>query len=605
MTFIQRINEYSLQSLKNIYENLPPTIQIHTNYTNPEFIGDFTIVLFNISKTLKKNPIEIGEKLGENLIKNNPSVFLSYNLIKGFLNLSINPDFWLNYLQELQNGPIFEKTEHPQKIMIEFSSPNTNKPLHLGHLRNNFLGQSLSKILEKLGHSVFKTCIVNNRGIHICKSMIAWQKFGLNKTPVSEQKKGDHFVGDYYVKFNEIFRAENEINIETIANELKIDPENNFKQLQGESNIIPSPIMAEAQSMLLKWEQNDPETRRIWSMMNEWVYAGFSETYQKIGTSFDKIYYESDIYNLGKELIEEGIKNKIFYTAPDGSVWINLTNEGFDEKLVKRKDNTAVYITQDIALANLKQKEFNIDKSIYIVGDEQNYHFQVLKLICEKLKLKGAEQIYHLSYGMVELTTGKMKSREGTVVDADDIITDMINIAKNKTEELSKIDRFTQDELTKLYNIIGIGALKFFLLRVNPANKMIFNPDESIDFKGFTAPFIQYTYTRIHSVLEKNKVNVTAVFIDNQFHPIEIEIIKEIEKLSATIQEAANLLDPSKIANYVFNIAKIFNHLYAELPILKETDINKYNKRIFLTKKVGEVIACCMDCLHIDIPTKM
>ncbi|MCX8480512.1 MAG: arginine--tRNA ligase, partial [Sediminibacterium sp.] len=373
--------------------------------------------------------------------------------------------------------------------MIEYSSPNTNKPLHVGHLRNNFLGQSLCNIYTKIGYEVVKTCIVNDRGIHICKSMIAWQQYGNNETPNSTHKKGDHFVGDYYVKFNEIYKQE------AAAYTAK------FPEKIQEGKIVNEqvPILLEAQEMLQKWENNDPVIRTLWTTMNNWVYSGFDETYKRIGTTFDKIYYESEIYLLGKSLVELGLQKKVFYKAPDNSVWIDLSKEGYDQKIVQRKDGTSVYITQDLALANLKQQDYHANKSMYIVGDEQNYHFQVLKLICEKLEIEGAEQIFHLSYGMVELPSGKMKSREGTVVDADDLIDAMIEIAKQKTNELSKTANFNEQELLKLYNTIGLGALKFFLLRVSPANKMVFNPEESIDFKGFTAPFIQYTHARIQS----------------------------------------------------------------------------------------------------------
>ena len=593
-----------MNSFQNVQHHVSNTLfklfnindsNISVNNTNPEFDGDYTIVLFSLAKQLKKSPVEIGELMGNYLLTNYAETYREYNQIKGFLNLTLHPNTWVGYLENIEKNPIVQKIEKKEKIMIEFSSPNTNKPLHVGHLRNNFLGQSLSNIYSMLGYEVIKTCIVNDRGIHICKSMLAWQEFGKGETPDSTHKKGDHFVGDYYVKFNEIYKKQAD---EYVAKY----PE---KIIENKNVIEQVPILLEAQEMLQKWENNDPAIREIWAKMNNWVYSGFEETYKRIGTTFDKIYYESEIYVLGKSFVELGLQKNVFYKAPDNSVWIDLSKEGYDQKIVQRKDGTSVYITQDLALAQLKQQDFRANKSMYIVGDEQNYHFQVLKLICEKLKMEGAEQIFHLSYGMVELPSGKMKSREGTVVDADDLIDTMIEIAKQKTNELSKTDNFNEQELLQLYNTIGLGALKFFLLRVNPANKMVFNPEESIDFKGFTAPFIQYTFARIQSLIKKSNKELIPINTTLNLHKLEIDLIKELEKCNSIIHIAAQQLDPSQIAIYVFGLAKLFNHFYAQLPINKEIVEQNHNFRIKLSKKVGETIQICLQCLQINVPDRM
>lgn len=593
MNSFQIVQNHVSITLRKLFEL--NDINIPVNHTNTEFEGDYTIVLFSLAKQLKKSPFEIGELMGNYLLNNYGETYREYNQIKGFLNLTLHPNTWVGYFKILADNPIVKAVEKKEKIMIEYSSPNTNKPLHVGHLRNNFLGQSLCNIYTKIGYEVVKTCIVNDRGIHICKSMIAWQQYGNNETPNSTHKKGDHFVGDYYVKFNEIYKQE------AAAYTAK------FPEKIQEGKIVNEqvPILLEAQEMLQKWENNDPVIRTLWTTMNNWVYSGFDETYKRIGTTFDKIYYESEIYLLGKSLVELGLQKKVFYKAPDNSVWIDLSKEGYDQKIVQRKDGTSVYITQDLALANLKQQDYHANKSMYIVGDEQNYHFQVLKLICEKLEIEGAEQIFHLSYGMVELPSGKMKSREGTVVDADDLIDAMIEIAKQKTNELSKTANFNEQELLKLYNTIGLGALKFFLLRVSPANKMVFNPEESIDFKGFTAPFIQYTHARIQSILKKNNKDLIPINLEIKLHKLEIDLIKELEKCNSIIHIAAQQLDPSQIAIYVFGLAKLFNHFYAQIPINKEIVEQSHNFRIKLSKKVGDTIKLCMECLQIDVPDKM
>jgi arginyl-tRNA synthetase len=477
--------------------------------------------------------------------------------------------------------------------MVEYSSPNTNKPLHLGHLRNNFLGWSIAAILEATGNKVVKTCIVNDRGIHICKSMIAWQLFANGATPASTGKKGDHFVGDYYVKFNDAYKAE-------IVNLVAGGMTSELAEKEA-------PIMKATQKMLLDWEAGDSAVLELWRNMNGWVYEGFDVTYKCIGSDFDKTYYESETYLLGKDLVEYGLTKNVFYKKEDGSVWIDLTTDGLDEKLVQRKDATSVYITQDIGLAQTKQKEFNADQSIYVVGDEQNYHFKVLKLICQKLELPSADGIYHLSYGMVELPTGKMKSREGTVVDADDLVAAMIDIAKQKTEELGKVKDFTAAELDTLYHTIGLGALKFFLLRVDPKKKMIFNPEESIDFHGFTGPFIQYTHARIKSILRKANAQDTAIssLPATPLLPLEKEVTIQLEQFNSMLEDAAAAFDPSKVAIFIFNLAKTFNALYAEHSITNAETEEKKILRLQLAALTAQTLKKGMAVLGIPVPERM
>jgi arginyl-tRNA synthetase len=516
-------------------------------------------------------------------------ILINFNIVKGFLNFTISNQYWFDYIKNATSDNLLPKTNTPRKIMVEYSSPNTNKPLHLGHLRNNFLGWSIAEILKLQGNDVVKTCIVNDRGIHICKSMIAWQLFANGATPADTNQKGDHFVGDYYVKYNDAYKAQV---AELVAG--------GMTQELAEKE---APIQKGAQEMLLKWEQGDAATIDLWKRMNTWVYEGFDTTYKKIGSDFVKTYYESNTYLLGKELVEQGLEKKVFNQKEDSSVWIDLTGEGLDEKIVRRKDGTSVYITQDIGLAEVKQKEFNTDASIYVVGDEQNYHFKVLKLICQKLKLPAADGIYHLSYGMVELPTGKMKSREGTVVDADDLVDEMINISKEKTESLGKVSEFTQAQLSELYNTIGLGALKFFLLRVDPKKKMIFNPEESIDFHGFTGPFIQYTHARIKSILRKTgteiKLNISELL------PLEKALAIELSNFPAVINEAADTLDPSKVAIYTFNLAKLFNSFYAELSIANAESEDKKQLRIQLGILTAATLQKGMRALGIEVPEQM
>lgn len=590
----EQIKHITAKAINGLYQLSIKATDIAINATKPEFTGDYTVVLFSLIKQLKKSPEVLGNELGGYLTAENPSLIKEFNVIKGFLNLSIADNFWINFLQENALDKNFGQAESTHlKIMVEYSSPNTNKPLHLGHLRNNFLGYSIVEILKENGNKVVASCVVNDRGVHISKSMIAWQLFGNGATPESTDMKGDHLVGDYYVKFNDAYKAE----IEMLKSEGRT-------QEEAEKE---APIMKAAHQMLLDWEAGKPDVIGLWKKMNGWVYKGFDETYKLIGTRFDKVYYESDTYLLGKDLVEEGLKKNVFYQKEDGSVWIDLTGDGLDEKLVRRKDGTSVYITQDIGLAQQKQKEFGIDKNIYVVGDEQNYHFKVLKLICQKLGLPSADGIYHLSYGMVELPTGRMKSREGTVVDADDIVLEMINIARQKTEELGKVKDFSETELQQLYHTLGLGALKFFLLRVHPKKKMIFNPQESIDFHGFTGPFIQYTYARIQSILRKTGD------LDLQTHPMitdsllaqEKELLILLEQFPETIRESASELDPSKVALYVYNLAKLFNQFYAELSIANAETEDKKILRLHLATFTGNTIKTAMGVLGIDVPDRM
>lgn len=589
MQLIQNLKQATADAIEAIYQVQIKSEQVLVNATKPEIEGDYTIVLFAFVKQLGKSPDELGNALGEAVMAKMPGTITAFNIVKGFLNFTISDQFWLDYIQATDTSKLVTPTADPKKIMVEYSSPNTNKPLHLGHLRNNFLGWSIAEILKLQGNNVVKTCIVNDRGIHICKSMIAWQLFANGATPESTNMKGDHFVGDYYVKYNDEYKAE----IETLI----------AGGMSKEIAEQEAPIQKAAQAMLLKWEQGDADTMALWKRMNEWVYAGFDVTYKKIGSNFFKTYYESNTYLLGKDLVDQGLSKKIFYQKEDSSVWIDLTSEGLDEKIVRRKDGTSVYITQDIGLAELKQKEFNTDASIYVVGDEQNYHFKVLKLICQKLQLPASDGIYHLSYGMVELPTGKMKSREGTVVDADDLVDGMIQIAKEKTESLGKVDDFSAAQLEKLYDTIGLGALKFFLLRVDPKKKMIFNPEESIDFHGFTGPFIQYTHARIKSILRKTGTTVKQV--GTSLLPLEKALAMQLANFSAEVNEAAEALDPSKLAIYAFNLAKLFNSFYAELSIANAESDDKKNLRIQLGILTAATLKQAMQVLGIEVPEQM
>jgi arginyl-tRNA synthetase len=591
MSIVQRLQELVVNSLNNLYNQVFTEKDFQINLTKPEFEGDYTVVLFSLLKKTGKSPDALGEELGNDLIKNNPTLFTGFNIIKGFLNLSIADDFWLQLLHKNYNDICFGK--HPmngKRVMVEYSSPNTNKPLHLGHLRNNFLGWSVAEILKACGYEVFKSCIVNDRGVHICKSMIAWQMFANGATPKNTNTKGDHFVGEYYVKFNDEHKRQI---AELVAKGIT------EKEAEKEA-----PIMKATQQMLQDWEAGKPEVMELWKEMNSWVYEGFEVTYKNIGSDFDKTYYESNTYLLGKKIVQLGLDKNVFVKKEDGSVWIDLTTDGLDEKLVLRKDGTSVYITQDIGLAQQKYEEYKIDESIYVIGDEQNYHMKVLKLIAQKLGVASADAIHHLSYGMVELPSGKMKSREGTVVDADDLVEEMINTSRKHTEELGKVKDFTADELVALYNTIGLGAMKFYLLRVDPKKKMIFNPEESIDFHGFTGPFVQYTYARIKSILRKepldNSKQISTSLLKN-----EKEILVAAEQFPSIILEAAKELDPSKIAMFIFNLAKTFNSFYAELSITNAESEEKKHLRLQLAMMTSNILKSGMELLGANVPERM
>jgi arginyl-tRNA synthetase len=591
MSIVSVIQQATIKSLSDLYNQSFSAADFQVNQTKEEFDGDYTVVLFSLLKKTGQNPAALGDQLGKAVMKDHPRLFTGFNIIKGFLNLEISDSFWTELLDKSFDHEDFGiQASNGKKVMVEYSSPNTNKPLHLGHLRNNFLGWSVAAILEANGYEVFKSCIVNDRGIHICKSMIAWQMFANGATPQSTQTKGDHFVGDYYVKFNDEYKRQ--------VIELK---NGGMEEKEAEKQ---APIMLATQQMLQDWEAGKPEVMELWKKMNGWVYEGFDVTYKKIGSDFDKTYYESNTYLLGKKTVEEGLKKGVFEQEADNSVWIDLTADGLDRKIVQRKDGTSVYITQDIGLAQQKYQEYGIDQSIYVIGDEQNYHMKVLKLIAEKLQLPNAENIYHLSYGMVELPSGKMKSREGTVVDADDLVDEMISTARQHTEELGKVKDFTEPELDELYNTLGLGAMKFYLLRVDPKKKMIFNPEESIDFHGFTGPFVQYTYARIRSILRKEPFEVRAME-PTPLLKLEKEIIVTLEQFESALQQAAKELNPSVIAIYVFNLAKTFNSFYTAHSIGNAETHEKKQLRLQLAVMTSNVIKKGMQLLGIQVPERM
>jgi arginyl-tRNA synthetase len=592
MAIVLHLQQAVINSLKVLYEGDFSEKDFQVNKTKPEFEGDYTVVLFSLVKQLKKSPNQLGAELGNQLTSQFPQYFTAHNIIKGFLNLTVSNHYWLQVLQQnWQLKTYGNKQANGKKVMVEYSSPNTNKPLHLGHLRNNFLGWSTAEILKANGYEVIKSCIVNDRGIHICKSMIAWQMFANGATPQSTHKKGDHFVGDYYVKFNEVYQKE--------ISELVTK---GVTQMQAEKD---APVMKATQQMLLEWEAGTPPVIDLWKRMNSWVYAGFDETYQRIGSDFDKTYYESDTYLLGKKTVLEGLAKGVFFKKEDGSVWIDLTADGLDEKLVQRNDGTSVYITQDIGLAQEKYNEYKMHQSIYVIGDEQNYHMKVLKLIAEKLELPNANGIYHLSYGMVELPGGKMKSREGTVVDADELVDEMLDIAARHTEELGKVKDFSEAELTQLYNTIGLGALKFYLLRVDPKKKMIFNPEESIDFHGFTGPFVQYTYARIKSILRKQQPGENDFINHETLLPLEKELIVLLEQYPSIIEDAATEHSPAIIANYIFTLAKTFNSFYQEHSVANAESEHKKQLRLQLANMTANVLQHGMHLLGAAVPERM
>ncbi len=597
MSIINQIKPLVIKELKNLYGQDPIAIgfqeaELTINNTKPEFEGDYTLVLFTFVKQLKKSPEQLGNEIGEALVKANPDIFTAYNVIKGFLNLTISDNYWLGFLQSnFSNTKFGNQPANGRKVMVEYSSPNTNKPIHLGHLRNNFLGWSVAQILKQSGYEIIKSCIVNDRGIHICKSMISWQLFANGASPQSTNTKGDHFVGEYYVRFNDEYKKQVE---ELVAGGMKKE--------EAEKE---APIMKGTHQMLLDWENGKPDVIELWKTMNGWVYEGFDVTYKRIGSDFDKMYYESETYIPGKKFVEEGLKEGTFFKKEDGSVWIDLTAEGLDEKLVLRKDGTSVYITQDLGLAQEKYEDFNYDESIYVIADEQNYHMKVLKLILKKLGKPYADGIDHLSYGMVELPSGRMKSREGTVVDADDMVEEMVNVAKKKTEELGKVKNFTESELVELYDIIALGALKFFLLRVDPKKRMIFNPEESIDFHGFTGPFVQYTHARIKSILRKGQGKREKAPVGNSLLKLEKDLIILLEQYPAIIEQAVVEHNPSVIAIYVFTLAKSFNTFYTEHSVMNAESEEKKQLRLQLVEMTANVIASGMSLLGIRVPERM
>lgn len=557
--------------------------------------GNLAVVVFPWVKAAKKSPEAVGNEIGEWLVKNEPSV-VRFNTVKGFLNLVIRPTFWNSVLANIAATENYGKvaaTDNSPLVMVEYSSPNTNKPLHLGHVRNNLLGYSLAEILKACGYKVVKTNIVNDRGIHICKSMLAWKKWGNGATPESTGKKGDHLIGDFYVLFDKHYKAE-----------LKDLMAKGMTEEEAEK---ASPLMQEAREMLRKWEQKDPEIRQLWEMMNSWVYAGFDETYKRMGVDFDKIYYESNTYLEGKEKVLEGLEKGIMYRKEDGSVWADLTDAGLDHKLLLRSDGTSVYMTQDIGTAKLRYQDYPIDKMIYVVGNEQNYHFQVLSLLLDRLGFKWGKDLVHFSYGMVELPEGKMKSREGTVVDADDLIDDMVNTAREVSKELGKLDGVSEEEAEKISETVGLGALKYFLLKVDPRRNMTFNPKESIDFNGNTGPFIQYTYARIKSVLRKAEENGIK-FADYSYvepNEKEISLIQTLSTFPSTVAEAGRSYSPALIANYTYELVKQYNQFYHDYSILREEDAAVRSLRLTLCKVTAEVIKTAMSLLGINVPERM
>lgn len=578
-------------ALNALYKLKIPTSEISFQETRKEFKGQITLVTFPYTRFSKKSPEQTGTEIGEYL-QSNISEITGFNVIKGFLNLSISDTFWIERFKNEINKPNYGSfPANGKKVMVEYSSPNTNKPLHLGHVRNNLLGFSVAEILKATGYEVIKANLVNDKGIHICKSMLAWQKFGNGETPKSSGLKGDKLVGKYYVIFDKEYK--NQINDLVVSGQTEAEAKKN------------TPLIIEAQEMLQKWEAGEEQTINLWKEMNGWVYAGFNETYKALGVNFDKFYYESDTYLLGKDTVRDGLDKGVFFKKEDGSVWIDLTADGLDEKLVMRADGTSVYITQDLGTAELKHNDFNMEESIYVVGNEQDYHFKVLFLILEKLGKSWAKGLYHLSYGMVDLPSGKMKSREGTVVDADDLIAEMEETAKQRTEELGKVEGFSEEEKTHLYRIIGMGALKYFLLKVEPKKRLLFDPKESIDFQGHTGPFIQYTHARIRSVLNKGGNAKEYQFQYEELKPSERDLILALNKYPEVLLASAQEYSPAQLANYVFELAKLYNKFYHEENILKAEDENVRNFRLALSFSIAEIIKKGMKMLGIEVPERM
>lgn len=581
----------ALEAVKALYDVELKESDITLQETRKEFEGETTIVTFPLTRVSRKSPEQTGNEIGAYLQENLPQVS-AFNVIKGFLNISLSSAYLLDVFRgTILSSSFGDLPSNGKKVMIEYSSPNTNKPLHLGHVRNNLLGFSVSEILAASGYEVIKANLVNDRGIHICKSMLAWQKFGNGETPESSGLKGDKLVGNYYVKFDQEYKKQ--------IDELKAagQTEEEAKKNAG--------LIKEAQLMLRQWEAGDEEVINLWKTMNSWVYAGFDVTYKSLGVEFDQYYYESDTYLLGKDIIDEGLEKKVFFRKEDNSVWIDLTADGLDEKLVLRGDGTSVYITQDLGTAQLKYDNFQMDESIYVVGNEQDYHFKVLFLILDKLGKSWAKGLYHLSYGMVDLPSGKMKSREGTVVDADDLIQEMVDTARQRTEELGKVDGFSEEDKANLYRMIGLGALKYFLLKVEPKKRLLFDPNESIDFQGHTGPFIQYTHARICSVLNRADVSAPVFEAIEDLSPVQRELILAISKYPAVVTAAAKEFSPALIANYAFDIAKLYNKFYHEEPILKEENADLRHIRLALSSSTASVLKKSMKLLGIDVPQRM
>jgi len=584
-----------IEAVASIYNISLPTVEFQP--TRKDFEGDITLVVFPMLRYVKGNPEQIGIQIGTYLERELNEV-QGFNVIKGFLNLVISDSYYTNFFNSIKDDKSYGRKQEQENnaVLVEYSSPNTNKPLHLGHIRNNLLGYSVAEILKANGNKVYKTQIINDRGIHICKSMLAWQMYGNGETPQSTGLKGDKLAGLYYVKFDQVYKKEVQ---DLIASGM------DKKQAEREA-----PMLLKAQEMLRKWEAGDSEVVTLWKKMNGWVYEGFAETYTNLGVNFDKLYYESDTYLLGKDVIAAGLENGIFYRKEDGSVWIDLTDEGLDEKIVLRADGTAVYMTQDIGTAIQRVKDFpDIGGMVYTVGNEQDYHFKVLFLILKKLGYSWAQHLYHLSYGMVDLPEGKMKSREGTVVDADDLIDEMTNTAAKISQELGKLDDYSEEEKQKLYRIIGLGALKYYILKVDPKKRILFNPEESVDFQGNTGPFIQYTYARIQSILRKANLSpndlLNLLGQDIKLHPKEKELIKLLEIYPETIQLAADNYSPALIANYTYDLVKEFNSFYQQVSILGESEEAVRIFRVQLAKKVGEVIKSAFQLLGIEVPVRM
>ncbi|MDF2519080.1 MAG: arginine--tRNA ligase [Sphingobacterium sp.] len=588
----RRLVEVTVQAVKTLYNADILEHQIALQATRKEFEGQITIVTFPVTRFSKSSPEQTGKEIGAYLQQHIAEIS-DFNVIKGFLNIVLSDDYWVSLLNETIVAKDFGVfPANGKKLMVEYSSPNTNKPLHLGHIRNNLLGYSVAEILKAYGYEVIKANLVNDRGIHICKSMLAWQKFGAGETPESTGMKGDHLVGKYYVVFDKEYKKEIEA--------LKAEGQSEDEAKKNAS------LMKEAQSMLQKWEAGDEGVISLWKTMNNWVYAGFEKTYKQLGVNFDKYYYESDTYLLGKDIIQEGLDKGVFFKKEDNSVWIDLTDEGLDQKLVLRGDGTSVYITQDLGTAQLKYDEFKMSESIYVVGNEQDYHFKVLFLILKKLGKSWADGLFHLSYGMVDLPSGKMKSREGTVVDADDLMAEMLKTAQERTEELGKTEGLTEEAKAELYNTIGMGALKYFLLKVDPKKRLLFDPNESVDFQGHTGPFIQYTHARIKSVLSKAGFDSNSpVSLLTSISPYERDLIQQLGAFPETIEASAQEFSPAQLANYIYEVAKLYNKFYHEESILKAEADDVKNFRLHLSAAAAKVIAKGMELLGISVPERM